>query len=193
MSQAIASSTPCPPHQPLIAATMASALAMRFDRSLSWAYVTTRPASINAALLGALLAQTRARSGRQTDARCDGQCCTLVECDNGDNGQTITSRCWLVKGREHRRRIMPPASEREVLGKVQCEIADIRGNCVIGQTAVGLRNAFLREAEHLWSFVDEQLPQSQCGTGSQSWRENVLCFVGVTGCGEAERKLDCGV
>lgn len=94
---------------------------------------------------------------------------------------------------EQQRRIGPRALECGLLSKVQCEIADIRGNRVIGRTAFGLRNTCRREAEHLGPFIDQQLPQSQRGAGSQRWRENVLCFVSVAGRGQAERKLDRGV
>jgi len=73
------------------------------------------------------------------------------------------------------------------------EVPDVRGDGVIGQIAVGLRNAFLREAEHRWPFVDEQLSQPECGAGFQRRCEDAVRFVSVAGCGQAERKLDRGV
>jgi len=76
---------------------------------------------------------------------------------------------------------------------MQCEIPDGRDERIIGQAAIGLLSTFLREAEHLRPFVDEQLAQSECGAGSQRRREDVLCLVGVVGCSHAERKLDRGV
>jgi hypothetical protein len=76
---------------------------------------------------------------------------------------------------------------------VHCEIADILGKRVIAQTAFGLGNACLREAEHLGPFVDQQVSQAQRGAGSQRWPENVLRLVGVAGRGQAERKLDRAV
>ncbi|MDT5140755.1 MAG: hypothetical protein QOI79_74 [Mycobacterium sp.] len=44
------------------------------------------------------------------------------------------------------RRIRPRALERRLLGKAPCEIPDVCGDRVICQPAVGVRNAFLREA-----------------------------------------------
>jgi hypothetical protein len=93
--------------------------------------------------------------------------------------------------RQHRirRRVL----ERRLLSKVQCEIPDVRGDSGIGRTAIGVRNAFLGEADHPWPFVDHQLAQSQRGAGSQRRRQDMLCLVSVAGCGEAERELDRGV
>src|ERR1700758_5282377 len=96
---------------------------------------------------------------------------------------------WSVMNFELGRR----ALERRLLSKVPCEIPDVRGDSVIGQTAIGVRNAFLGEADHLWPFVDQQLAQSQRGAGSQRRCQDMLCFVSVAGCGQAERELDRGV
>ena len=73
------------------------------------------------------------------------------------------------------------------------EVPNVRGDSVIGQAGVSLGNAFLREADNLGSFISEQLAQSQRGAGSQRRRQYMLCFVGVAGHSQAERKLGRGM